>query len=255
MRGLSWITLVVFLCAPHARADVTSSALGNVSAAASAATVIAREQDRERIVEIARRFLLQSLAPHFDRVDLRPVGRVAKLSDPGVPVQLQARLAPGSVGVSKRMCVWVDALADGVARRSVPVWFAVSAYKRVLVTETALAPRTRLGLRDLRIDERDVAALPSAPLTQYVDLSSLWLRRPLMAGAIVTQSDMEPIPAVQRDRDVVVNVVAGDIRIETRGTALKDGRVGDLIAVRAGASQEEYTAKVVGVDAVLVEEN
>lgn len=205
--------------------------------------------DGRELLAAARGFLQERLAPDFERVELTPVGKIEDLYYPQGELSVTARL--GQAALHKRMCVWLNLSVDGRPYRSVPVWFAVQAYRPAWVAKSALAGQQAVSAQDVVQETREVAAFADAiPAAQ--GWTGMRLKRPLAAGEVLRQRDLEPVPAVIRAQDVRVRVAAGAVAVETQGKALADGHIGDRIKI-ASPRNEAYFGRVVGEGLVLIE--
>lgn len=184
-------------------------------------------------------------AAHGGGIDARPVGDAeAELAVPAGKVSLKARVPEGAV-LSRRMVVNVDVDIDGRHWRTVPVWFAVQAWRAVWVARTPLKPGQLADTDAFTPERRDVTALASPPLAATQPLDGLRLRGPLAPGAVLTAAQVETRPAVARQQSVSVKVNAGPVELQTVGVALSDGRIGEVVRVLNPESMQSYAARVV----------
>jgi flagella basal body P-ring formation protein FlgA len=224
-------------------------------AGAARATVkrAAAEYPAQTFIDPAREALLDHLRaryPQLARIDIAPVGSFTPLLLPsGVP-SFSVRAIRTDL-LAKRVNVWVDVSVNGVRAASLPVWFAVNAYRSVVVATRNVARYERVGKADLRIEERDVAGM-SEPLAVMRATESLRTRQPLTAGEIVLTSGIETAPSVSRNQEIQVQVHSGGVVIETSGIALQEGRVGDRITVRNPGSRKDYVAKIISEGSAMV---
>jgi flagella basal body P-ring formation protein FlgA len=148
--------------------------------------------------------------------------------------------------LAPRMCVWLEIRHVGRSVGSVPVWFSVKAYRSVLVTQRSRAAREAVGTDELAVEERDVAPLSDIPLPLGTELARMRMRRAVMTGHVLLNSDIEEIPAVLKGQEVAVDVKHGTVAIETRAVALREARLGEPVMLQNPASHETYMAQVVG---------
>jgi len=209
--------------------------------------------DAQTLRALAERTLVEALAARGLRAEVQPSGEPTELRLPAGTRRLSARLAEQGA-LSRRMCVWVDVELDGRGYRSVPVWFAVKAYREVLVAAEPLRAGDALHAGQLRTESFDVATLTSAPLpVKGGSPNGLRLRRPVAAGQPLTAAAVEARPAVLRDAPVQVQVTLGAVSLQTAGIALADARLGETVKARNPASNESFGAIVVAESAVRVE--
>jgi flagella basal body P-ring formation protein FlgA len=150
------------------------------------------------------------------------------------------------------MCVWVDVLADDARFKTIPVWFKVEAYRRVLVAKAASPAGAAYDASFFAAELRDTAVLPGPALAPEDDTRGMRLKRALVPGDAVLRSDLEPMPFVVRSQDLTVKILTGAILIEAPGVALSDGRLGSTIRVQNPSSKEIYRAKIVDQGVVTV---
>jgi len=154
----------------------------------------------------------------------------------------------GSV-LSPHTCVWIDA---GRSLGSVPVWFSVKAYRKVLVSQRNRAARDPVDAGDFAIEERDVAPLGSVPLALDTDMARMRTHHILTVGRVVLKEDLEEIPQVLRGQEVTVEVKHGAVEIETSAVALREARLGEPVTLQNPTSHMTYAARVVGQGRVAV---
>ncbi len=117
----------------------------------------------------------------------------------------------------------------------VPVHMAV--YRQVLVTVRPLHRGDVITASDVRIDERDVATLHSAYLTDLEQLASKVLRRSVAEGTLVTIDLLNAERIIRRGQSVTLIVQRSGLKIRMAGTALMDGTVNQRIRVENSSSK------------------
>lgn len=244
----------------EALAALVRERLGRVSAVewtGAEETIVQRAavvHPADRFVEPAREALERHVRGRYaglTRVDAVPVALTKPVTLPKGELSLTVRPLRGET-LSKRVCVWVDVRVNGVAATSLPIWFAVNAYRPAMVAVRSLARHDRLNGGDLRVEERDIAGLSAEAVAADTVVASWRARQPIMAGQVLLKSDVEPAPSVSRNQAIQVHVVSGGVVIETSGIAMQEGRVGDRVAVRNPDSQKEYLAKIISEGVVMV---
>lgn len=211
------------------------------------------EYPPETFVQPARERLLEHLRvrhPEISRIEATPIG-TAKLTLPSGPLSLSVRTIRGE-RLAKRMCVWIDASVNGAPAGSLPLWFAVSAYRPAAVAALDVPRHDVLEAGNVRVEEHDVAGLASDPLTLDFASDKLRARYPLSPGRVILASDVEPKPSVHRHQEIQVQVRSGGVTIETSGIAMEEGQVGDRVSVRNPDSRKTYRAQVVAEGVVMV---
>lgn len=153
-----------------------------------------------------------------------------------------------------RAGVPVRLLVDGRTVRTLTAWIDLSDVRTVLTyaeSASAKSPTTALRLVAGEVDMVccDGAAAPAADA-----LAGMRVRRAVRAGEPVLLSDLEPMPDVAERQPVGIEVVRGSVRLTTVGTALADGRIGQIIAVRPDASEHTVKARVTAKQTVSLDE-
>jgi flagella basal body P-ring formation protein FlgA len=200
------------------------------------------------LVTAARSELLQRLhrsRPDLGRIELTATGPVYRNSLTAGQAVIPVNAVQSTV-LAPRMCVWLEVRRHGRSVESVPVWFSVTAYRSVLVTQRSRAAREAVGTDEIVVEERDVAPLSDIPLPLDTTLARMRMRRAVMTGHVLLNSDIEEIPAVLRGQEVAVDVKHGTVAIETSAVALREARLGEPVMLQNPTSHETYMAHVVG---------
>jgi flagella basal body P-ring formation protein FlgA len=192
----------------------------------------------------ARVWLEESLRRHHEKTKVEVVSPAQPLAVPEGVASLRSR-ACGRETPARRMCVSVEVLANDSIFRTIPVWFKVEAYRRVLVAKVAHPAGAAYEAGFFAAELRDITALPGPALAPEDEARSMRLKRSLAPGEVALRSDLEPIPFVVRNQDLTVKILAGAILIEAPGVALSDGRLGSVIRVQNPSSKEIYRARIV----------
>ena len=117
----------------------------------------------------------------------------------------------------------------------VPVRMAV--YRHVLVTARPLHRGAIIAASDVRIDERDVATLRSAYLTDLEQLTGKVLRRSVAEGTLVTIDLLNAERIIKRGQSVTLVVNQSGLKVRMAGTALADGAINQRIRVENHSSK------------------
>ena len=197
---------------------------------------------RQRVVDKAAAWLFASQGGGLEARALDE-GQ-GDLSLPGGAPTLHARLPAGTL-LARRMVVNVDIEVDGRHWRTIPVWFAVQAWRPVWVARAPMAAGQPIGSEQFVVERREVAALASPALPGGQPLEGLQLRGALATGAVLTAAAIEARHAVARNQPVQVRVSAGHVELLTSGVALADARIGEPVRVLNPTSRQTYAARVV----------
>jgi len=212
-------------------------------------TAVAADADSPPVA-VARAHLLDHLRqvrPDVGRFELTLIGHPPSFARAVVPDN-----AIHGNALSSRTCVWIE--GGRSAGSVVPVWFAVKAYRPVLVSQHGRGARDPVDAGDFAVEERDVAPLSGVPLAVNEDLSRLRARHVIGAGRVVLKDDVEDIPQVLRGQEVDVLVKHGAVEIETSAVALREARLGDAVMLQNPTSHLTYAGRVVGQGRAVVSE-
>jgi flagella basal body P-ring formation protein FlgA len=207
--------------------------------------------DAANVQVVARAALASWLAFHSARFEIESASALNPVDLPVGEVTLTPRAPPGHQALASRMQVWIDVGVDGVFVRSVSLAFQVRAFLPAWVAtrdaHTGGSPAdAALERREIDIADVRAGALDEVP-------GNAQLKRPLLAGQVLTLSHLETIPSVQRRSWVTVRSAIGAIDVQAQGEALQDGRAGQLVWVRLATSTGPIHARVVGPGLVEVQ--
>ncbi|MES2938220.1 MAG: flagellar basal body P-ring formation chaperone FlgA [Pseudomonadota bacterium] len=205
----------------------------------------AQQADRLDIERTARAALHRWLAARSSRFDIDSTGIPAGLQLPPGRVDLAARPFPAGQQPSSRMVVWVDVSVDGSFARTVPVSFAVDAYKQAWVAAAPVGAGAALAPQMLERREVELAS-HGAPLEMDGDhILSLRSRRPLRAGEALTAHNAAPALPVARGEWVTLQFNTGAVQMEGRAEALQGGDLGQVVRVRMARGSAPVEARIV----------
>lgn len=203
-----------------------------------------------RVVEVAREALLAQPVEPDTRLELQVVGQPADIALPSGAVEMRAQ-QPAGRWPRSRVAVPVQ-VQVGQAQKTVTVWFAVKATRELTVYAVDAVQGTGFESLQTRQGDADVAQLQGHPVDATAAMKDRRLRRAMLAGLPVLEEDFEPVPDVDTRQQVTVLVRYGAIHVQTSGTALGKGGVGEMVAVLAAGADSPVQAKVTGKGVVEV---
>jgi flagellar basal body P-ring formation protein FlgA len=225
------------------------------SGAAEVTVRSASSEVRGALVEqVARSALSGWLAQRTSRHHLEAVLPQRDFVVPAGQVELSVRGLPESDSMLPRQRVWVDVRVAGEFVRSVPVDFAVNAYRDAWVVPVGLARGAVVTPEAMQRKEVDVARVEhrgAALATASTD--DLRTRRTLAAGEVLAARDVERVPAVARGQRITVLSRNGGLELQASAEALQDGQVGQKVRVKTTGAQEPVLALVVAPGRVEVQ--
>jgi flagella basal body P-ring formation protein FlgA len=116
----------------------------------------------------------------------------------------------------------------------------------------ALAQGEVLKISDLTLARRPKAEFAVGTITNAEQAVGLAVRRPLLAGRAMRQSDLQKPELVARNENVTITYEVPGIVLTMRGQALEAGSLGDLINVLNVQSKKPIHATIVGPGRVSV---
>jgi flagellar basal body P-ring formation protein FlgA len=130
---------------------------------------------------------------------------------------------------------------DGSFARTIPVNFAVDAYRDAWVARSRIAAGAAIAPAMLERAEVNVGAQPTALLARGTDsperIPSVRSVRSLKAGEAISTQNTRSQAAVNRGDWVTLQVNTGAMRLESRAEVLQEGELGQMVKVRvAGAA-------------------
>jgi flagella basal body P-ring formation protein FlgA len=196
------------------------------------------------LVEHALARLRAHLEPSYSDVEMRVSSRLDVLRVPVGEIVLAAHVMAGATP-QRRMRVDVELRTGPDFLRTVPIWFEVRAHAPGWVLSRDVPAGQVLRVEDVERRQIDVAHADGKVIAPATDLVGLRLRRAARAGTTLSAAMLDSVPVVSRQEDVTIEVRAGDVVIESRGTALSEGRAGDLVPVSVSGG-DLLRARVVG---------
>ena len=142
-------------------------------------------------------------------------------------------------------------IIDGASSRSIPVNVKVAIYKDVLVAQEFIPQFQFVNWSNTTVKRLDVANNIENVMDKLPEV--LVASRNISKDAPVLSSYTKSRPDVVRNTDVKILFTQGDdLSIELEGTAMKEGKLGDIITVKNKKYNRIYTATVVGENRVEV---
>jgi flagella basal body P-ring formation protein FlgA len=131
----------------------------------------------------------------------------------------------------------------------------VRAFASVLVAAERLNRHEIIGGRALRVEKREVTHLTDAYFTDPAEVVGKRTRRVISPERIITASDVEKVPLVDRGTGVMVTVVLGRVTVTSKARALEDGDIGEIIKVQDLTTGKRLMGTVAGKGLVVLDES
>lgn len=231
----------------RARAGIEPARLIWRGAQRSVVRTAVQQVSSAQLEEVARASLQRWLRARTTRFGIESAGPVRDLSLPAGDVKLEARALPQGSQPASRMVVWVDVWAGGAFVQTVPVSFAVDAYRQGWVAAVAAAAGAPLDGEALL--QREVAmtgrSASSSPLPVSAEAHPMQAARTLRAGETLTAGNTRKVSAVGRGEWVTLQFKSGGLALEGRAESLQDGEPGQVVRVRLAGAASPVEARVV----------
>ncbi|MFI4918176.1 MAG: flagellar basal body P-ring formation chaperone FlgA [Legionellales bacterium] len=170
----------------------------------------------------------------YSQIELTPK---TSLQDSAFPLSEFTVQVPTSYPTAKRVCV---RLKHG--KHASSIWFAVKAYKNVLVAQRALKKHTTVQQADFVFKKRNLAGLTEKPCTSLNP--NAWLKNSMNKNQILTEDNLSTPPLVLRGHTVTVRVASKRITITTEAIAQKDGYLGEKVRMQNPKSHQYFVATI-----------
>jgi flagella basal body P-ring formation protein FlgA len=143
-------------------------------------------------------------------------------------------------------------LKDG-STQSLAATARVRVYDRVCVTARRFDRHESLSADGLRLERREVTSLTDGYYSDLARVTGKQTKRIIQMGSTLQASDIQDIPLVARGSGVVVSVVIGSVTVVSKGKALEDGDLGQVITVQHLATGKRLYGTVAGRGLVVLE--
>ena len=220
------------------------------SAISSPLTALANEaQSLDSIRQVARNFALNTAKLPGITTEAEVGSLDSRLRLALCPTPLVAFL-PAGAKLSGNATVGVRCQDSKPWTVYVPV--RVKLNGQVLVATRPLARGAVIKEADVRLETRDMAALPVAPLTESSQAVGKLAKRVLGIGTVISVNELQVPRLVRRGDRITILAAESGIEIRANGEALMDGAEGDRIRVRNSLTDKVIQATVMAAGLVQV---
>ncbi|MFZ0470577.1 MAG: flagellar basal body P-ring formation chaperone FlgA [Thiogranum sp.] len=135
---------------------------------------------------------------------------------------------------------------------SIYVSARIDVFGPVLVASQPLARGTRIEASDLELLERNLSNLPYGYYSDKQAAVGLLAKRTIATTTVITPTMLQEPTLVKRGERVSIIAENGPLKIRSSGKALRDGKSGEVIGIRAEGSRRTVEAVVVSEGVVKV---
>lgn len=125
-------------------------------------------------------------------------------------------------------------------------------YRAVVIASKPLASGTVIAADDVELSSLEVSQLVGAYLTTLDDAIGMGVKRPIAQGRPIFSQQLEQPILIRRGESVIISAESGILAVKMTGTALADGRRGELIRVKNLTSARIIDARVIAPGQVTV---
>jgi len=122
----------------------------------------------------------------------------------------------------------------------------------VVVALKPLASGSVVAASDVELSALDVGQISGTYLTALEEVVGMGVKRPLAPGRPILAQQLEQPLLIRRGESVVISAQSGDLAVKMTGTAMTDGRRGELIRIKNQTSSRIIDARVTGPGQVVV---
>ncbi len=128
----------------------------------------------------------------------------------------------------------------------------LTVYQPVVVATRPLGSGAVIAADDVELNALDVGRLSGTYLTTLDEAVGMGVKRPLSPGRAVLMQHLEQPLLIRRGEGVIISAERGDLAVKMSGTAMTDGRRGELIRIKSQSNTRIVNARVVGPGHVMV---
>lgn len=206
----------------------------------------------ELVIGQAKRFLSQQIMNTVNNPTIRYIGTSLLRVPKNASLEFSSE---GHSEHSSRRCVWAHYYSDKKQRQKVPLWFEVSGEIEVYRLTQDVSAGTAFDSTKVAVVSTEIQNLEGrAPLAKFDD-AALRFVGPYRAGRLITKGMLQTLPAVVNGERVVVDSMAGKVKIRSTANAVSEGDIGDWVTLRSDSSNTLFKAQVVDRNLVVVGSN
>lgn len=152
-----------------------------------------------------------------------------------------------------RTVIWLDLINGSQCVKSIPLRLDVEIWGNALVAHSAINKNDLTNQQQFKVERVNLTGLRGSVVSPTADLSGMRARHSLQPGDVLLESMVEPAPAVQAQKLILVDVKAGHVQLTTKAIAIHDAEIGEQVVLENPRSQQKFQARVVAVGLARVE--
>jgi len=188
-------------------------------------------QDHAAIRAAAQSFLdAYSTGRHEGRSEVRLGSLDSRLRVKACKAPLEAFMSPGGRTMGNTT---VGVRCPDVGGWSIYVAARIDVFGPVLTARQPLTRGTRIQPGDLELVERNLSSLPYGYYSDIQAITGQVAKRTIKTATVITPQLLQPPRLIKRGQRVTLIAETGPLKIRSSGTAMSDGKSGDLIRVKS----------------------
>ncbi len=128
----------------------------------------------------------------------------------------------------------------------------VTGYTNILVSAQGVFRGTILESKHLKIQKTDLSKAYYGYYTVPEEIIGMQVSRTIPAGTIINQSFVELPDIIKKGQDIFILASTKGINVQLKGTALMNGKIGQIIKVKNSSSGKTIQGKVISASKIMV---
>lgn len=125
-------------------------------------------------------------------------------------------------------------------------------YRPVVVATKPLANGAVIGADDVELNALEISQLVGTYITTLEETIGMGVKRPITPGKAILVQQLEQPMLIRRGEAVIINAKSGELAVKMTGTAMTDGRRGELIRIKNRTSSRIVDGRVIASGQVTV---
>lgn len=205
---------------------------------------------KERVEETLRRYLVEHSPWQPSQIEVE-LHSFPPLSLPSGPVTM--RIVKPTRGITPGTRRFLLAISVG-GQEEARLWVEteIRVFGEVIVTSRPLAHHETIRPEDVRLERRDLSALPTRTFTEIAEVLGRQAAQAIAVNQTLTPSLVELPRVVRRGSAVMLVYETAGLRVEAPGRAAEPGKVGDRIRVENPSSGKVLEGQILDARTVRV---
>lgn len=164
---------------------------------------------------------------------------------------IECEIVPSNPGIIKSSSLTLIFRVDGRVRKNMSVRGQLQAMAKVVTPTTSIRRGSTITADQITVKKLDISQVKDPIFLEKQVLGKI-VRANLRKNRVITRSDVEMPPVVQRGELVKIYLKTGTIQLTATGIAKKSGQHGEMIRVKNTSSNKLIYCRVAGPGTVEV---